>query len=285
MGKDAPHASLYDWRMALSLAVRDRIVGPWFASTKATWADDFLGILSEAGAVAQEALSALRTVAAFGGERAELKRYDKALVKAEQSGVDTGFYGGFGVGCLFLTMFSMYAVGLYWGARLVLMSRDADPLCAYDPNREGCFTGGVVLNVVFALLIGGGAMGQAGPSLQVIGTAMGGAVKIFETLDRVSAIDTAEDAPGLRPAAGAARGEIEFRDVTFAYPSRPEQPVLRNFSLKIAAGESVALVGVGKLSSQGLRCLRLGRSRKCSRRRWPALLKKVVARRGKCECE
>lgn len=40
VGKDAPHAGLHDWRMALSHAIRDRIVDPWFASTKRTWAED-----------------------------------------------------------------------------------------------------------------------------------------------------------------------------------------------------------------------------------------------------
>jgi glycogen phosphorylase len=39
-GKDVPNASLFDWRMALSFAIRDRIVGPWFASTRRTWAED-----------------------------------------------------------------------------------------------------------------------------------------------------------------------------------------------------------------------------------------------------
>lgn len=39
LGKDAPNASTYDWRMALSYAVRDRIVGPWFQSTRRTWAE------------------------------------------------------------------------------------------------------------------------------------------------------------------------------------------------------------------------------------------------------
>ena len=39
LGKDVPNASLYDWRMALSLSVRDRIVEPWFASTRRTWAE------------------------------------------------------------------------------------------------------------------------------------------------------------------------------------------------------------------------------------------------------
>ncbi len=37
LGKDEGHASLYDWRMALSFALRDRIVGPWFASTRKTY--------------------------------------------------------------------------------------------------------------------------------------------------------------------------------------------------------------------------------------------------------
>jgi len=45
---------------------------------------------------------------------------------------------------------------------------------------------------------------------------------------------------GDQPLTGV-RGDIEFRDVTFAYPGRP--PVLTGFNLKIAAGETVALTG------------------------------------------
>jgi len=37
LGKDVAHASLWDWRMALSYAVRDRIVDPWFAATRRTY--------------------------------------------------------------------------------------------------------------------------------------------------------------------------------------------------------------------------------------------------------
>jgi starch phosphorylase len=40
VGKDADHASRYDWRMALSFALRDRIVGPWFEASRRTWAED-----------------------------------------------------------------------------------------------------------------------------------------------------------------------------------------------------------------------------------------------------
>lgn len=37
LGKDESHASLYDWRMSLSLALRDRVVDPWFESTRKTY--------------------------------------------------------------------------------------------------------------------------------------------------------------------------------------------------------------------------------------------------------
>lgn len=37
LGKDQSHASLYDWRMSLSLALRDLILVPWFASTRKTY--------------------------------------------------------------------------------------------------------------------------------------------------------------------------------------------------------------------------------------------------------
>ncbi|WP_187428831.1 Maltodextrin phosphorylase [Roseobacter fucihabitans] len=37
LGKDARHASLYDWRMSLSLALRDHVVDPWFESTRKTY--------------------------------------------------------------------------------------------------------------------------------------------------------------------------------------------------------------------------------------------------------
>lgn len=40
LGTDPDHASPHDWRMALSFVLRDRIVEPWFASTRRTWGED-----------------------------------------------------------------------------------------------------------------------------------------------------------------------------------------------------------------------------------------------------
>jgi ABC-type transport system involved in cytochrome bd biosynthesis fused ATPase/permease subunit len=62
---------------------------------------------------------------------------------------------------------------------------------------------------------------------------------------------------GHNPADGMPRRGIAFRDVTFAYPAAPGRPVLRNFSLEIPAGSSLAIVGqngAGKTTLAKLLC-------------------------------
>src|SRR5580698_27537 len=62
---------------------------------------------------------------------------------------------------------------------------------------------------------------------------------------------------GRGPADGMPSQNIAFRDVTFAYPAAPGRPVLRNFSLEIPAGSSLAIVGqngAGKTTLAKLLC-------------------------------
>ncbi|WVZ49600.1 hypothetical protein U9M48_000942 [Paspalum notatum var. saurae] len=64
---------------------------------------------------------------------------------------------------------------------------------------------------------------------------------VFEIIDRVPKIDP-DDASGLKPP--NVYGSIEFRNVDFCYPTRPEMAVLSNFSLRVNGGQTVAVVGV-----------------------------------------
>ncbi|KAJ4970347.1 hypothetical protein NE237_003446 [Protea cynaroides] len=66
-------------------------------------------------------------------------------------------------------------------------------------------------------------------------------VSVFEIIDRVPAIDP-DDNVGLKPP--NVYGSIELKNVDFCYPTRPEVMVLRNFSLKVNGGQTVAVVGV-----------------------------------------
>jgi ATP-binding cassette subfamily B (MDR/TAP) protein 1 len=66
------------------------------------------------------------------------------------------------------------------------------------------------------------------------------ASRISEMIDRVPTIDS-EEKKG--KALSYVRGEIEFKDIYFSYPSRPETPILQDFNLKVPAGKKVGLVG------------------------------------------
>src|SRR5262249_8827605 len=82
-----------------------------------------------------------------------------------------------------------------------------------------------------------GAISEFTPDIQ---RAAGGAGRLFELLDAKAGIATPADPVSLPV---PARGAIEFDNVTFNYPSRPNQPSLSEFSLRIESGETVALVG------------------------------------------
>lgn len=78
------------------------------------------------------------------------------------------------------------------------------------------------------------------PNFTGITEAKVAATRIFEMIDRVPAIDR-EDKKG--KASSYVRGEVEFKDIYFNYPSRPDTPVLQGLNLRIPVGKSVGLVG------------------------------------------
>ena len=83
-------------------------------------------------------------------------------------------------------------------------------------------------------------MGHAGPNIQTIGTARGAAANVYSVIERVPTIDAYSDA-GKK--VDALRGKIELRNVKFHYPARADVTVLKDFSLTIEEGQTVALVG------------------------------------------
>jgi ATP-binding cassette, subfamily B (MDR/TAP), member 1 len=78
------------------------------------------------------------------------------------------------------------------------------------------------------------------PNLTAIMEASSAVTRLYEMIDRVPAIDS-EEKKG--KALSHVRGEIEFKDIYFCYPSRPDSPVLQEFNLIIPAGKRIGLVG------------------------------------------
>ncbi|KAL4457545.1 hypothetical protein ABPG75_012410 [Micractinium tetrahymenae] len=178
----------------------------------------------DANSIAQQALGNIRTVYAFNGEQRTLDAYSGALDEPVGVGIRQGFLGGLVVGVTNCVFFFAYALALWYGSTRV---------------KSGAYNGGDVVAVLFSALIGGFALGQAAPNMQyfIQGRAAGG--RIFEILRRTPNIDLDAEGEKLK----MVEGHIQFDSITFAYPSRPDIKVFRNFNLSVHAGQTVALVG------------------------------------------
>uniref|UniRef100_A0A3Q3EZW1 Bile salt export pump n=1 Tax=Labrus bergylta TaxID=56723 RepID=A0A3Q3EZW1_9LABR len=181
---------------------------------------------AKAGAVADEVLSSIRTVAAFGGELKEVKRYDRNLISAQRLGIRKGLFMGFFTGYMWLIIFLCYGLAFWYGSSLVVDTEE--------------YTPGTLLQVFFGVLIAAMNLGQASPCLEAFASGRGAATIIFETIDREPEIDCLSEA-GYK--LDRVKGDIEFHNVSFYYPSRPDVKILDQLSVAVKSGETTAFVG------------------------------------------
>ncbi|XP_024197523.1 ABC transporter B family member 3 isoform X1 [Rosa chinensis] len=175
--------------------------------------------------VVEQTIGSIRTVASFTGEKQAVTKYNNSLDKAYESGVQEGLASGFCLGAIVLIVFCSYALAVWYGGKMIL---------------EQGYKAGDVMNVIFAVLTGSFSLGQASPCISAFSAGQAAAYKMFETINRRPEID-ASDTNGKQ--LEDIRGEIEFRDVYFSYPARPDEQIFQGFSLSISSGATAALVG------------------------------------------
>eukprot|EP00246_Nothoceros_aenigmaticus_P000167 TRINITY_DN1022_c0_g1_i1.p1 TRINITY_DN1022_c0_g1~~TRINITY_DN1022_c0_g1_i1.p1 ORF type:complete len:1043 (+),score=224.73 TRINITY_DN1022_c0_g1_i1:192-3131(+) len=228
------------WRMALVvLATFPLLVGAAFAENMFLkgFAGDIGKAYSKATMVAGEAVTNIRTIAAFNAQSKVLDLFENELEGPKQSSFVRGQVAGVCFGLSQLFAFSSYGLGLWYGGTLV---------------RDHLANFGDVIKVFMVLIMSAFAVAETlslTPDLVKGGQALH---SVFSVLDRKTAID-ADDPNG--EIVDIVKGDIELRHVDFTYPSRPDVVIFKNLNLKIHAGHSLALVGVsgsGKSSIIGL---------------------------------
>ncbi|KAL7421323.1 GTPase-activating protein [Cryptotrichosporon argae] len=216
------------WRLALALSAILPVIaitGGTMVRMMTKYTTASLGNVAKAGTLAEEAISSIRTIHAFGTAKIIGQNFDAYIDKSRQAGIKGSWIEGGGLGIIFFSIYSAYALAFFYGGILV---------------TQGHANSGIVINVFMSVLIGSFSMAMLTPEIQAISKGRAAAAKLFETIDRVPSIDSA-DPGGLRP--DTVRGEISFENVKFHYPSRPNVPILKGFSATFKAGETVALVG------------------------------------------
>lgn len=98
---------------------------------------------------------------------------------------------------------------------------------------------GLVMNVLFAIVLASLSISQILPLIESFSKATAAAQKIFQTINRVPPIDS-YSTEGLQPE--TIFGDIEFENVSFVYPSRPEGITLRYCVMTISSGVEGCLI-------------------------------------------
>ncbi|CAL8247209.1 unnamed protein product [Lota lota] len=216
------------WKLTLVILSISPLLGisaALFSTVLTSFTSKEQSAYAKAGAVAEEVLSAIRTVFAFNGQNKEISRYHKNLEDAKRMGIKKAVSTNIAMGFTFLVIYLSYALAFWYGSTLVL---------------SGEYTIGTVLIVFFTVLIGAFSLGQTTPNFQAFASARGAAHKVYNIIDNMPSIDSYSES-GLTP--DSIRGDIEFRNIHFNYPSRSDVKVLNNLSLSVKKGQTIALVG------------------------------------------
>uniref|UniRef100_A0A1X7TB27 ABC transmembrane type-1 domain-containing protein n=1 Tax=Amphimedon queenslandica TaxID=400682 RepID=A0A1X7TB27_AMPQE len=140
-----------------------------FSKVAASFTSQEQKLYAGAGAIAEEVLSSVRTVVAFGGEYKEVDRYKVKLADASKLGAKKGASVGTSLALVFFFIFFSYALAFWFGGYLISIER---------------IFAGDMLAVFFAVLIGAFSLGQAGPNAEGLIVAAGAAGEVFDTIDR-----------------------------------------------------------------------------------------------------
>src|SRR4051795_10525304 len=178
--------------------------------------------IAELTADVEENVSGVRVVKAFAQEQRQLERFEHTVGRVyEQSMVSTRLRAIYQPLLGFIPMLGMAAVLLVGGRQA---------------GRGDISIGNFVAFYGYVAMLTG-PVRMLGMALGMAQRAVASGARVFQLLDRAPRLTAPAGAPPLPEGQGA----IEFRDVTVAYEG--QEPVLRDVTLSVEAGETVALVG------------------------------------------
>ncbi len=181
--------------------------------------------LADASVYASENLAAARIMQAYTSEERVSGQYQSAVSKAFHAAVARNRARALLTAAAIFLLFASITAILWFGAQDVL---------------AGEMTGGTLAQFVLYAAFAAGSIGELAEVWGELQQAAGAAERLIELL----AVRPAIQSPAApKPFPARPRGEIVFRDVGFAYPSRPEERVLNGVSFSVKPGERVAIVG------------------------------------------
>ncbi|OEL31856.1 ABC transporter B family member 19 [Dichanthelium oligosanthes] len=216
------------WRLALlSIAVIPGIAfaGGLYAYTLTGLTSKSRDSYANAGIIAEQAIAQVRTVYSYVGETKALNSYSEAIQNTLKLGYKAGMAKGLGIGCTYGIACMSWAL-VFWYAGVFI--------------RNGQTDGGKAFTAIFSAIVGGLSLGQSFSNLGAFSKGKIAGYKLLEVIrQRPTIVQDTADGRCL----DEVHGNIEFKEVAFSYPSRPDVMIFRDFSLFFPAGKTAAVVG------------------------------------------
>ncbi|KAK6835350.1 hypothetical protein RU639_002252 [Aspergillus parasiticus] len=228
------------WKLALiltSTVIVLTVTGTVGVALPVKWTKQSQALESTGATVAEEAISSIGHVTAFGIQEKLVERYDDHLKPAERPGLKAGAVTALMIGMVNAVPYLSYGLSFWEGSRLLV--------------RGELSISGVTTSTL-AIVIGAWAVGRVAPNAKSFISSIASAAAILEAIARESPQDPFSTGGDSLENACL---DIEFRDVQLVYPSRREVTVLHQLNLVVPASKTTALVGAsgcGKSSIIGL---------------------------------
>jgi ABC-type multidrug transport system fused ATPase/permease subunit len=182
--------------------------------------------IAEANVRVGEALTGITNVKVFTNEDYEISRFEKIVTDIKAFGLKYGIFRG--------TFFSFVMIFVFGSVFFILWQM------LYAFKVEGTIDGKDFGRFMMLSMFVAGSLGGLPEQIASIQRALGATDRVFELIDGdIEKIDLFKE----NEPAKSSKGEIEFKNVSFNYPTRPDFEVLKSISFSARSGETVALVG------------------------------------------
>ena len=161
-----------------------------------------------AGGIAEEVLYNIKTVVSFSNFEFEKERFNTHIDRVHELHKEGAFRFAACTGGVMFFLFFTFVVGLLYSKRL-LINR------AYNSNTGELFKSGDIMTVNMATTMA--IIGVIAPNIMIIQEACVAASDYFTLYERIPKID--EKDSNYKPQRNSVKGKIEFRNITFIYPS------------------------------------------------------------------
>ena len=176
-----------------------------------------------------ESLENIKTVKAFSTEDKEIKKYDKQLEKMWNDNFN------------FLMKMTVFknVIGIIFIGFIMLIIRLGIYFAKREQEKNGDFTKNLLPFMIYSIMLMG-TFNEISSKYEKIQKSLVIAEKVFKAIDYVPKI---KNFPENKFSYMDIKGDIEFKNINFSYPTKNEVEILKNFNLKIDKGTCIGIVG------------------------------------------